>query len=479
MKTIAELEKENRGCIIKMESILEVADSELTDEQQIEFDNMKALSDSLSKQIDNRKAFDKAKAEADRVVNVSTALDRQVLDIPSSVINDPANLLAADAPIKLPARAKRWAGNLKSFKGADADVRAYKAGMWLAATLCGSTYAKQFCKQHGITTNRVDFDTADGFQNIHQGNVNTTGGYLVFDEYETDIIRLVEAYGLARQKLKKVPMISDTKNRPRRTGGLTAYFVGEGAQITESTGSWDNVKLIAKKLAAISVASNELISDAIVSIADEITREIALAFATKEDLCCFQGDGTSTYGGIAGIVNRLSTINGVDDGGGLVLGANNTYAEVTDAELTKCIGQVPNYPGLRPEWYCSKPFWYQVMVRLIRATGGATMAEMEGITRMIYAGYPVNWTSGTTVMPVTVENSQISCLFGDLSMAGMFGDRAGMAIATSGVATVGDTSMFDTDSFAIRGIERFDINIHDVGDASNAGPVVGFIQAAS
>lgn len=475
MKKLAVLEKENQDCISAMEAILTVADSELTAEQQKEFDDLSAKSDGFAQQIENRKALDKAKAEADRVVGTSTVLARQAE--PGAIVDDPANILAA-APIKVPAKAKRWSGNLQSFKGPDADLRAYKAGMWLAATLCGSTYAKQFCQQHGIATERIDFAKTQ-FEDIHQGNVNTAGGYLVFDEYENDIIRLIEAFGLARQKLKIVPMISDTKLRPRRTGGLTAYFVGEGGSISESTGSWDNVKLIAKKLAAISVASNELISDAVVSIADEITREIALAFATKEDLCAFQGDGTSAYGGISGLVNRLSVVNGVDDGGGLILGANNTYGEVTDAELTKCIGQVPNYPGLQPEWYCSKPFWAQVMLRLIRASGGATMLAMEGITRMTYAGYPVNWTSGTSVMPVTVANSQISCLFGDLRMAAMFGDRAGLAIATSPVATVGDTSMFDTDSFAIRGIERFDINVHDIGTATAAGPVVGFIQAAS
>lgn len=478
MDKLKELQAAYQACVSKMEAILAAADDSMTDEQQQTFDAAKAEAEKLKLQISNYEALLTEQAAAQAMASApAPSIGRQTQ--PDGVIlDDPAKGPVAKNPITIPAQAKRWAGNLHSFKGPDADVLAYKCGMWLCATILGNAFAANFCRQHGISTNKVALEP-DQIQSLHQEGVNTQGGFLVFDEMENTIIRLVESYGLARQKMRTVPMISDVKNQPRRTGGLTAYFVGEGKQITESTGSWDNVKLITKKLAAISVASNELISDAVISLVDEIIREIALAFATKEDVCAFQGDGTSTYGGIVGLVQKLSTLNGVDDGGGLVLSANNTYAEITDAELVKMIGAVPNYPGLQPEWYCSKPFWAQVMIRLIRATGGATMAEMEGIRRMIYAGYPVNWTSGTTAMPVTVANSQIACLFGDLRMSSMFGDRSGIVIATSPDATVGSTNMFDTDSFAIRGVERFDINVHDVGSASAAGPVVGLIMAAS
>jgi hypothetical protein len=324
----------------------------------------------------------------------------------------------------------------------------------------------------------IDLD-AGQIDSIYNEGTNTQGGYLVFDELETAIIRLVEEYGIARRLMKTVPMMSETKVQNRRTGGLTAYFVGEGEQIGTSVGSWDQIKLIAKKLATIAVGSNELQSDAIISIVDDIVREIALAFATKEDICGFQGDGSSTFGGITGIVQRISDINGIDDGGGLVLATGATWASITDADLMKVVGQVPQFPGLMPEWTCSKPFFFQVMAVLTRAAGGVSTAEMGGVTRQVYGGYAVNFTSGTAVMPVVTGNSQIPLLFGDIRMAADFGDRAGITIAQTTEATVGSTSTFDTDSFAIRGIERFDINVHDVGTATAAGPVVGLITKAS
>jgi HK97 family phage major capsid protein len=478
MDKLTKLKNAHQACVTDMQALLDGADDALSTEQQEQFDALKDKAASLKSQIANYEQLAADKAVAARIVNTNQALPRQT--IPDKTIMDDATAgPAAPVAVKIPAKCRRWAGRLDSFKGPDAEMRAYRAGMWLAATLCGSTFARNFCNTHGIMTNQVDLSQGQ-IQSLHQEGVNTAGGYLVFDEFENDIIRLVEDFGLVRQIMKNVPMMSDVKITNRRTGGISASFIGEGAQISSDDMAWDQVKLIAKKLAAISTSSNELLSDAIISIANEITREIALAFATKEDLAGLQGDGTSTHGGITGIAQRLSDINGVDDGGGLILGAGDLFSDITDAELMKVIGQVPNFPGLRPEWVCSKPFYYQVMARLIRAAGGVNTMEMEGGTRLQYGGFPVNLTSGTAAMPVSDSTkSQIFCLFGDYRMSSQFGDRAGITIATSTDATVGDTSMFDTDSFAIRGIERFDINNHDLGTATAAGPVVGFISAAS
>ena len=58
--------------------------------------------------------------------------------------------------------------------------------------------------------------------------------------------------------------------------------------------------------------------------------------------------------------------------------------------------------------------------------------------------------------------------FGDLSLACSMGDRRQTTITTSDSAF----DVFEQDEIAIRGTERFDIQCHDVGDASNVGAVV-------
>ncbi len=482
MEKLKKLKAAYQVCVDQMQATLDSTEDTLTVEDQETFDGLKAKAAGLQVQIANYEQMAVNRAEATRLADAPNApVSRQVVD-GAVIMDDPTGAAGASAAAEerfnIPARAKRWSGRLQAFKGPDADRQAYNAGMFLAATLFGNRFAMEYCAAHGIGTDMVQF-TGPGVNSLHQEGINTQGGYLVFDEMENTIIRLVESFGLARQLFKIVPMISDTKSQPRRTGGLDAFFIGEGTAITESTGSWDLIKLVAKKLGAIALTSNELISDAIIVTVDEIVREIALAFATKEDLCAFQGDGTSTFGGIEGVVPKLSRLNGVDDGGGLVLASGNLWSEITDGDLMKMIGRVPQFAGLMPEWTCSKPFWANVMVRLTRATGGATMAEFDGRPRQVYAGYPVNWTNGASVMPVVEGNSQIACLFGDLRMSSQFGDRAGMTIAISTDATVGTTKAFQADATAVRGIERFDINNHDLGTASATGPVLGLITASA
>jgi HK97 family phage major capsid protein len=67
--------------------------------------------------------------------------------------------------------------------------------------------------------------------------------------------------------------------------------------------------------------------------------------------------------------------------------------------------------------------------------------------------------------------NKIGALFGDLSLAASFGDRRQTEVQISDSAL----NAFEQDELAIRGTERFDINVHDVGDSSAAGPVVGLL----
>jgi hypothetical protein len=120
-----------------------------------------------------------------------------------------------------------------------------------------------------------------------------------------------------------VPMGSDTLNWPRRTGGLTAFFTGENQAVTESQAAWDNVNLTAKKCAVLTRMSTEIEQDAVVAIADWLVGEMAYAFASKEDDCGFNGDGTSTYGGMRGLT--VLAIDGAHNAASSSGSSRNTF----------------------------------------------------------------------------------------------------------------------------------------------------------
>lgn len=377
--------------------------------------------------------------------------------------------------IVVPAAAKRTrVTSFKSDEFGSATQKAYAFGKFILGALLGDEDSRDWCKDNGIAIIKVR-DTEPGRKtSLHSEGVNSVGGVLVPPEFENDLIDLREKYGVFRQYAHNTTMRSDTKNQPRRTQGLTAYFVGEGQTITDSTKGWDQVGLTAKKLAVLAFYSSELDEDSIIELGNDFAKEIAYAFAKKEDQCGFLGDGTSTYGRITGVAKKLLAVdNTIANIKGLVVASGNAFSEFTLADFNNVVGALPEYADDSADvaWYCHRTFYFDVMVKLMMAAGGVTAAEIAmGRREKEFMGYPVRITQ---TMPKTDANSQISCLFGNLDLAALYGDRRQTTIALS------TDLKFAEDQIAIRGTERFDINVHDVGDTTDAGPIVGLISAAS
>lgn len=356
----------------------------------------------------------------------------------------------------------------------EARATAYGFGMWLSASLNGNQKALQFCHQNGFPVKR--YSDVNG-QLVAAGqieSVNEDGGFLVPPEFESVLIDLREMFGVVRKYLRNTPMGRDTKNRPRRKSGLTAYFKGETAAATASKMGWDDVMLIAKKLMVLTRWSTEWDEDSIIDAGDTLAGEIAYAFSKKEDQCGFIGDGSATYSGMVGVTNALYNVYGAGGGAGLILGSGNAYSELTLPDFSAMVGALPEYAdGDGVRWFMHKSFYANVCLRLMLAAGGVTAAEIASGAvwkNPYFLGYAVQFSQ---VMPKVAANSQVPCVLGDLALAGDFGDRRQTTIATSA------DIYFESDELAIRGTERFDINIHDVGDATDAGPVVGLVMAAN
>ena len=311
---------------------------------------------------------------------------------------------------------------------------------------------------------------------------NVAGGYLVPSEMASDMIRLVDERGVFRRESRVVELSSNALDIPRRTGGTTTYFVGEANAITDSDMSLDLVTLTLKKIAALTAVSSELASDAVISVFDMLGQDIAYGIADKEDECGFNGTGTSTYGGIVGVRQQLieKALGGdetdtVPAASGLVRYATGfAYSNIAMENLTAMIGKLPDYADANAKWYGSKLLW-SYLLDLMADAGGNTVATLgEGPKGRNFLGYPFVTTS---VMPKAAATNQVCLLLGDLQQATTTGlSKSGLRIETSNSAYVGSTSCFESDLTAIRGIERFDINVHDVGSATEAGPVVGLIS---
>ena len=380
---------------------------------------------------------------------------------------------------KIPARCRRH-GKLTNFTetvdGVHAEERAYRFGQYCMAKLSTDMPGK-FNFQHALAFARDQF----GFQPtaVHgEGGSDTSGSHVfVPDEFGMDLIKLRELYGVARSVFKMRTMSSDTRTDPRRTGGLTAYFVGENSAGTESDAAYDSVTLTAQKLMCISRMSKELNADSVIDFGNELAGEISYAFSNKEDSVAFNGTGISTDGGISGIRTKLATLT-AGTAPGLAVGSGNAYSELVLADFERVVGGLPQYADVPGQvyWICHKTFYHTVMQSLMNAAGGNTSAELAAAGIQSFLGYPVRFSQ---VFPTTAANDQVVTTFGNYQMGASFGDRRMEEIEFSDSASVGGQSLWERDQIGVKGTQRFDINVHDFGTNSVAGPIGGLAMLGS
>lgn len=385
-----------------------------------------------------------------------------VAQAPAAAAAVASAIVGSEKQFKIPATVAR-----KKSKNFSSPETAYAFAQFLYAT-AGNGTARRYCREHGISLMPV---TSSGVQLAQSEIVNTAGGFLVIPEFEQELIDLREKFGVARRVLRNRTMTSDTLTITRRVSGLTAYNVTDGDSITESTKGWDQVTLTAKKIACLNKISSELNEDAFIDLADDIAYEIAYAFASLEDDCAFNGDGTSTYLGIQGLRAKLQDVDGAGtDSAGLVTGTGSTWAALTLADFNSVKGKLPLYADDdRVVWVCHRTFYADVMERLMLAAGGVTDAMIAAGAQPRFLGYPVVFAQK---MPSATATTTVSALLGNFGLGAAFGDRRQTTIMVS------EHVYFANDQIGIRGTERFDINIHDVGSSSAPGPIVG-IQTGS
>ena len=339
-------------------------------------------------------------------------------------------------------------GSIKHF---DNDESAYRFGRWVAACN-GHTKSLLWCKDYGV---RIK---------THQETVNSAGGYLVPDEFSDQLISLREEYGVVRNNASIIPMASDVKRIPRRTDTMTAYWVGESASITASDQTFDQVNLVAKKLAARTKISNELNEDAMINLGDTLAGEIAYAFAKSEDEAAFNGDGTSTYGGTMGLKSNVLA-------GGTTAANSATATSVNMASISAMMAKLPHYADTNnTKFYCHKQTYAEILANLANSSNGAGIAETFTAKRVPqFLGYEVVFVSAMTKSSGGSFTSNDHMLyFGDLSQACYLGDRRSTTMAFSDSAD----SAFEQDEISVRGTERVSIVTTNLGTASVAGSVV-------
>jgi HK97 family phage major capsid protein len=332
------------------------------------------------------------------------------------------------------------------------------AGHYVRATMHGNQASKNFLIDAGIPPRQEKASATLG---------DTVGGFLVPAEIEPSIISLRDLNGILRQFASVLSMGSDERSWPRRVAGVTANFVqAENGAIPESQLTFDEITLIAKKAATSVRLSNELYEDETVGLGAWFILEISAAFARKEDDCGFAGDGTSAYGGIRGICNLLVDGSHNASKAGATAG-NSSLDKISGTDLSNMMGLLPSYAWANARWFTSGPGVGLCLARLAATSGHDIGVAPDGL---VFMGFPISIVpsmpgSGSQVGKIVIA-------FGDLSLAVALGSRAGVTVRNS------SDRYLDSDQTIVRGTERFDVVVSNIGDNTNPGAIVGLTATA-
>lgn len=461
MRSASEIKQAIDDAREEVDAIVAVAERENRELVGDEAARVSALLDTEIPKL-NKQMETAAKIQAERNARATSRIESElaVLNQESNAIDEFSNRTPSKfAALRIPASAMNHSP-LQAFKGPDAEKDAYISGQVILAGVYGNQHAQQFCRNHGLQ-----------ISNTMVTNDNTAGGFLVPNEMMRTIIRLREERGVFPQFANRVPMGADTMMVPRLLSDVTASWVGESNgttnEITASDAGIGQAEIIARKLGALTKISSELDESAIIDIGDLVTQSIAYAMADKIDEAAFNGDGTSTYGGVVGLKNALSA------SATATAATGNTGALTLDRDdFEATCALYPQYPGASPRWFMHSAVYWASVARLQDAAQGNTVLNLASGPEMRFLGYPVTFVQ---VMPSTTgaATSTILAYFGDLRLGATYGVRRSMRTQVS------TERYFEYDLVGIKVTERVGILCHERGDTIRNRPIVALKTAAS
>lgn len=277
---------------------------------------------------------------------------------------------------------------------------------------------------------------------------DSAGGYLVPEEFELDVIRVIETYGLIPKYARTHEMKYLTKSLAGQSSGVSVTWPGESTAGTSSQPVLEQPQLTLRKMMGLTAWSNEVLSDTqgLVVYLSDIFGE---ALAAEIDNQGFQGTGSSPA------ITGLTKITGSEV---QTLVGETSFAAIDRANLiagTRKLTQARRTGG--------RFVFHRDVIGVIEGmtddNGQPLIRGMnEGeVTRLL--GYPLEETEK---MPSLADNDDAATVFGVFGNFKWvhYGRKAGIAVAIAKEGTIGSDNLFEKDMGGLRVTQRVDIHVY-------------------
>jgi len=314
-----------------------------------------------------------------------------------------------------------------------------------------------------------------GILAAYQEKVPSDGGFLVPEEFRTQIVTMSLETAIVRPRAVVIPMgtntlsfptVDATSNASTVFGGIVVYRTEEGAEFVESTAKFGRIKLDVTKQTALAYVTNETIKDTGGALIGWLNANLPQAFAWYEDLDYLSGDGAGNpLGALHANNGALLQINGRT--------AQGSDTIVWENFLDMYARMLPQSVG-RAVWIVSPDTFVQIAtMALTVGTGGSAvwMPDAHGAPQLTLLGRPVIMSEKAP--GVLGDTGDVN--FVDFGMY-YIGDREELSIETS------PHVKFTSDQTTIRAIQRNDGRpaLLSAITPHNSGPTLSsFIQLTS
>ena len=193
-------------------------------------------------------------------------------------------------------------------------------------------------------------------RNAYGGEVPADGGFLVPEEWRSDIvlaslesaIMRPRAMVLPMRQLRtNVPVVDDTTHATTVLGGVNFVWTEENTPLTESQGTFGLVTLDAKKVAGYLTAPNELVADG-PAFSAFIRRVMPLGLAWAEDDAFISGTGVGKPLGCLNAPCAIKVTRG-------------TSSKVLHADVISMVTRILPQSLNRYVWLCSTDVFVQLL----------------------------------------------------------------------------------------------------------------------
>lgn len=318
-------------------------------------------------------------------------------------------------------------------------------------------------------------DAKLGILNAYQEKVPSDGGFLVPEEFRTEIMSLALEAAIVRPRAQVIPMgtptlsfptVDATSNVSSVFGGIVVYRTEEGEEFVESQAKFARIKLESTKQTALAYITNEVIKDTRGALTAWLMANLPAAMAWYEDLDYLTGAGAGEPLGVLSANNPalISVAKESGQAAATILWENvlRMYARMLPQSLGSAV------------WIVTQDAFFELATMALNVgTGGSAvwLTDAHGTPQLTLLGRPVIMTEKAPGALGTVGDIS----FVDLNRY-MIGDREALSIETSAHVK------FTSDQTTIRAIQRNDgrPSVLSAVTPQNGGPTLSpFVNLAT